>query len=141
MTHLIKSNGAHGSDTIHLLEPMMKIITVVTLSLSLLAISPLTTAGPGHEHDSHGGHDHGPISSERVSIKAKQRVEHLIASGKIAPSWKNLSVATIEQKTYANGPEWIITFKNPRLKDANKQTLFLFFTLDGRYIAANYTGN
>ena len=119
----------------------MKIIAVATLSLSLLAISPISIAGPGHEHDSHGGHHHGPISSERVSTKAEKRVEHLVESGKIPISWKNLSAATIGQKTYAKGPEWVITFKNPVIEDTSKQTLYLFYTLDGHYIAANYTGN
>lgn len=119
----------------------MKIIATITFSLSLLLISPVSIAGPGHEHDSHGGHAQGPISDDKVSAKAKNRVQHLIESGKIAKSWEGLSATQAVQKTYSKGPEWVVTFDNKNISDLSKQTLFLFYTLDGHYIAANFTGN
>ena len=44
------------------------------------------------------------------------------------------------QKTFSNEVEWVVTFKNDKVSDATKQTLYLFFTLDGSYIATNFTG-
>ncbi|VAW88082.1 hypothetical protein MNBD_GAMMA17-1542 [hydrothermal vent metagenome] len=94
---------------------MKNIITVLFLSSLLFGIPAM--AGSGHEHDKDGGHSHvhKTINSEEA--------------------------ATIEQKSYKNGPEWVTTFKNDKISDVTKQTLYLFFSLDGHYIAANYTGN
>ncbi len=36
--------------------------------------------------------------------------------------------------------EWKLTFKNPNASDANKKNLYLFYTLPGNFIAANFTG-
>ena len=44
---------------------------------------------------------------------------------------------TVEGK---NMKEWKLTFKNPAEKDATKQTLYMFYTLTGNFIAANFTG-
>ena len=39
-----------------------------------------------------------------------------------------------------NKKEWKLTFINPQATDANKKTLYLFYTLSGNFIAANFTG-
>lgn len=36
--------------------------------------------------------------------------------------------------------EWKFTFKNLAEKDAAKQTLYVFYSLAGHLIAANFTG-
>jgi Family of unknown function (DUF6488) len=36
--------------------------------------------------------------------------------------------------------EWKFTFKNPAEKDTSKQSLYMFYTLTGNFIAANFTG-
>jgi len=119
---------------------MKNFITALFLS-SLLFGTPVI-AGVGHEHNKDGGHSHAHknITSEEAATRAAMKVEQLIKKGKIDPSWGKLSAASIEQKTYINGPEWVITFKNSNISDLKKQTLYLFFSLDGHYIAANYTG-
>jgi hypothetical protein len=33
-----------------------------------------------------------------------------------------------------------VSFKNPSAKDKAKETLYVFMTLPGNYIAANFTG-
>ena len=107
----------------------------------MLFICPPLVAGPGHEHGPGGGHSHGPISAEAASKKAKKRIKQFISAGKIDASWANVKVASAKQKTYSKGPEWVVTFKNEKITDAKKQTLYFFYTLDGHYIAANFTGN
>ncbi|PCI12376.1 MAG: hypothetical protein COB71_09145 [Thiotrichales bacterium] len=120
---------------------MRNIITALFLS-SLLFATP-AIAGSGHEHDKDGGHSHAQntINSEEAATRAAMKVEQLANKGQIDGSWAGLEAASIEQKRYKNGPEWVITFKNGKVRDAAKQTLYLFFSLDGHYIAANYTGN
>ena len=113
---------------------------VTTLLLSLLFSTPVI-AGPGHDHSHGHSHSHGPVSSDEAAIRALKKVKQFANAGKIDASWSEAKAASVEQKIYAKGPEWVITFKNDKARDAEKQTLYLFFSLDGHYIAANYTGN
>ena len=121
---------------------MKNIIT--TFFLSSLLLSTAAIAGPGHEHkhDKGGDHSHAhkTINGEEAATRAAMKVEQLAKKGKIDNSWAGLEAVTTEQKTYKNGPEWVITFQNGKVSDATKQVLYLFFSLDGHYIAANYTG-
>jgi len=119
---------------------MKNSITTLLFLLSLLFGAPII-AGAGHEHDSDGGHSHGSISSDSALKKASKKVSQLAAAGKIDASWSETNAASIDQKVYSKGPEWVVTFKNDKINDMAKQTLYLFFSLDGHYIAANYTGN
>ena len=109
------------------------------LILTFCFITTPALAGPGHEHDH--GHSHGPISKTAAIDKATKKVKQLVDKGKIDASWAKVSAANAEQKTYSKGPEWVVTFKNDQISDASKTTLYIFYTLDGHYLAANYTGN
>ena len=110
---------------------------LMVLFCGALFWAPSVVAGPGHDHS----HSHGPVSSEEASKKALKKLKQLVSAGKIDSSWGSVSPTSVEQKTYSKGPEWVVTFKNNQVSDASKQTLYLFYTLDGRYLAANYTGN
>ncbi len=106
------------------------------LSLSFLLFAVPVMAGSDHDH----GHSHGPISSNEAINKATKKVQKLANVGKIDSSWSKTIAASAEQKEYSKGPEWVVTFKNDKISNSSKQTLYLFFSLDGSYIAANYTG-
>ena len=73
-------------------------------------------------------------------MKATEKVKSLAESGKIDKSWAGIKAVGATQKTFANESEWVVTFKNEKVSDVTKQTLYLFFTLDGSYIATNFTG-
>ena len=119
----------------------MKILTAIVFMSSLLIGAPVI-AGEGHGHDTKGGHSpRGPVSSEEATKRAAKKVTQLAGAGKIDSTWSGLNAVSVEQKTYAEGPEWVIVFKNNKVSDATKQTLYLYFGLNGYYIAANYTGN
>ncbi len=118
----------------------MKILTT-TLLLSALLFGAPVMAGSGHSHDADGGHSLAPISSDEAVTKASKKVKQLSDTGKIDATWSGVTAASVEQKSYSKGPEWVITYKNNKVSDQTKQTLYLFFSLDGHYIAANYTGN
>ena len=113
---------------------MKKTITSLLFS-SLLAIS-ITPAIAGSGH----GHSHGPISKEKAIVKAEKRLGTLAKQGKVDKSWQGKKAAKAEQKTYNGQKEWLVTFSNPELADKSKQTLYMFFKLDGHYLATNYTG-
>jgi len=118
----------------------MKTLTT-TLLLSLLLIGAPVMAGSGHGHDADGGHSLAPVSKDEAVSRAAKKVKQLADAGKIDTSWSGINAASVEQKTYSKGPEWVITFKNNKISDVAMQSLYLFFSLDGHYIAANYSGN
>lgn len=111
---------------------MKNIITAVLCSI-LFTASP-AFAGAGH------GHSHGPITKEQAVDKAEKRLGRLAKTGKIDKSWSNKKTSSVEKKIYSGKEEWVITFNNPELPDKSKQTLYMFFKLDGHYLATNYTG-
>ena len=116
----------------------MKNITATLLIASLISIAPvITMAGTGHDH----GHSHEAISETEVQIKASQKVHQLVKTGKIDETWSEIKTGIITQKDFGHGPEWVITFKNDKEKDVSKQTLYIFFSQDGHYIAANFDGS
>jgi hypothetical protein len=38
------------------------------------------------------------------------------------------------------GKEWRVTFRDPSAKEKGKETLYMFFTAPGNFVAANFTG-
>ncbi len=114
---------------------MSKFITAICMSLALLTTPAF--AGGGHDH----GHSHGPVKAEVAAQKAKDKIAALVKSEKITASWGTLEPESVAQKSYSKGPEWVVTFKNIKETDITKQTLYMFYSLDGHYIAANYTGD
>jgi hypothetical protein len=87
-------------------------------------------------------HFHGPRPAAQAIVLncALQRRDTLVKAGKLDASWQTLTHEKIEA---VNGPkegEWKVTFHNPGVQDKSKETLYLFFTLPGNFIAANFTG-
>jgi len=114
---------------------MKNLLSTILLLSSLLVGLPVI-AGAGHSHS------HGPVSSDEAINRASKKVNYLAKAGKIDASWSTIKkAASAEKKTFSKGTEWVITFKNDKLSDASKRSLYMFFSLDGHYIAANYTGN
>ncbi|NOY84031.1 MAG: hypothetical protein GXO96_04260 [Nitrospirae bacterium] len=112
------------------------------LSIFLLILFSLSTSlaygGEGH------GHTHeqtGPISSSEAGNKALDVVMKAVIKEKVPESWAQIKPATIEQKTYDQGPEWVVTFNNTEIENKEKQTLYVFLSLTGHFLAVNFTGN
>ena len=114
---------------------MRKIIIAVTLCTLSLMTAP-AFSGSGHEHS----HTQEPISEERAKQEASKQVAALVSKRKVDKSWSGIKPAKAYQKTFKKGPEWVVEFANSAASDKAKQTLYLFYTLDGHYMAANFTG-
>lgn len=113
----------------------------------ILSLSPTALlAGGNHDHGHSHGHDHGhghshaPVDQKQAEKAAIKSVARLVKQGKIDSSWKSVSVAMAEKKKFGGKMEWVVSFKNDKISDSSKQTLYVFLSLTGRYIAANYTG-
>ena len=106
---------------------------------TFLLFSVTAAAGDGHDHD-HGSHSHDPVTQSQAEEAAVKSVEKLVSKRKVADSWKGIKVASSEKKKFGNREEWMVSFKNETASDPSKQTLYIFLSLTGDYIAANFTG-
>ena len=122
----------------------MKTLSTSILVSTLFVFSP-AYAGSGHAHDEDGGHSnhghsHGELSAEKAKVKATQTMQSLVRRGVMDDSWNSIKPVKAEKKRFSKGDEWVVSFKNDNIKDKAKQVLYIFYSLDGHYIAANYTG-
>ncbi len=113
----------------------MKKLAITLLFSFVLFATPVMTVS-GHDH----GHSHEPISKEVVMSEATKKVHQLAEDGKIDSSWSETNAASAKQEEFADDLEWVVTFENDKVSDSSEQTLYLFYSLDGDYLAANYTG-
>ncbi|MBY0368848.1 DUF6488 family protein [Pelomonas aquatica] len=112
----------------------------VSTFAALAALSLSAPAFAGGEGDCHF-HGSTPAKAETVSGCAVKRQQQLIASGKLDKSWQAVKPAAPEQVDGQKGKEWKVTFKDAAATDKSKETLYMFFTPQGNFIAANFTGN
>ena len=112
-------------------------IQSVILTFVLTLFSSVTLAGAGHDH----GTPLEPVTQQRAEQIASRVVSTLISNGVIENSWDNIKVYKSEQKIFDGGPEWVVSYTNQAVSDPEKRTLYIFMTLAGEYLAANYTGN
>ncbi len=110
-----------------------------TLVLSSLLFGAPVIAGSGHDH----GHSHAqaPVNKEIAENNAEKAMASLVLKGKIDKSWESITASSSEKKSFNGRSEWVVIFVNKNITDSDKQKLYVFLTLNGEYIAANYTGN
>jgi Family of unknown function (DUF6488) len=115
---------------------MKKFMSIVTL-IATLAVAPTAFADAGG-----GCHFHGnaPVKEAVLVGCASEYKDGLVSKGKIDSSWKGVKLDKAETVEGKKMKEWKLTFKNPAEKDTTKQTLYMFYTLTGNFIAANFTG-
>ena len=119
-----------------------KLTAFFFLIFSISSVPAIAGGGHDHEHGHkhHDDHAHDPVSADTASHKAMKKVAQLAKRGKIDASWEGIKPSSVEQKTFAKGDEWVVVFENEKVTDQSKQTLYLFYSLEGHYIAANYSG-
>ncbi len=108
----------------------------------LCAASGLALSLPAFAGDAEDCHFHGSKAATHNTVSgcAGKRQQALIASGKIDKSWQAIKPTAFEQIDGQRGKEWKVTFKDPTAADKTKETLYMFFTAQGNFIAANFTG-
>ena len=112
-------------------------IQTVILSLTLFLFPLSTFAGSGRDH----GHSHAPATQSQAETVASEIVMQLAEKSKIDASWKSVKIEKSLKKKFGDNLEWVVSFKNEKITDPDKKTLYIFLTLGGEYIAANYTGD
>lgn len=114
----------------------MRIATATLLGLSLIVSAP-TFAGEGHDH---GGHPHEPVRQDKAIESATDAVSKLVEKAKLDASWKAVKATGAEKKQFDKTVEWVVTFNNPAAPDKAKQNLYVFISLTGSYVTANFSG-
>lgn len=120
---------------------MKNLTKTVLASLLFSAFSSIALAGGDHKHGHGHSHEVITISKTEVINRASTKVIQLVKSQKVASSWKDAIAMDAIQKNFGHDDEWVVTFKNTEVADQSKQILYIFFSLDGHYIASNFTGN
>lgn len=115
----------------------MKTLATFSALLVSLFTAPAAQADKGASCHFHGSK---PAAEAVVSDCAAQRKAALVKAGKLDASWQAVPLDKAELVDGKKGKEWKLSFKNPAAADATKQTLYLFFSQPGNFIAANHTG-
>ncbi|HVF65282.1 MAG TPA: DUF6488 family protein [Casimicrobiaceae bacterium] len=103
----------------------------------IFGASTPVASGPGGSCHFHGS----KTATDAVVIDcATQRKDELITKGKLDRMWQSVKVEKAELVDSKKGKEWRVTFKDAAAKDKGKETLYMFFTAPGNFIAANFTG-
>ena len=112
------------------------------LAMALASFAALAGAGSAVASEGGSCHFHGntPASEKVVVDCASQRKASLVSSGKLDKSWETVKHEKVEQIDGKKGKEWKVSFKNAAAKEADKNTLYVFLSLPGNYIASNFTG-
>lgn len=123
-------------------------ISIVHVS-AICALS-LSTLGPFEKRIAHAGdaatcHFHGkkPAAESMVKSCALKRVTMLINAKKIPKEWSSTTKeqVSLEVVDGKKGKEWKATLTNPQIMvNGEPKPLYMFFTHQGNFIAANFTG-
>lgn len=110
------------------------LFSLLSCSIIVPAVSYADPGGSCHFHGSK------PATESTILKCASQRKDSLVKNGKLEKNWGPTKPASIAEVDGKKGKEWKVTFVNLDVPDEKKANLFMFFTLTGNFIAANYTG-
>ncbi len=115
----------------------MKNFAVILAMSAAVYAAPSVWASEGGSCHFHG---HAPAKESVITGCANGQKNALVASGKLDTSWRAVAVDKAETVEGKKMKEWKLTYKNAAEKDPGKQNLYIFYTLTGNFIAANFTG-
>lgn len=87
-----------------------------------------------------GTHKHSrEITRQEAVDKADRLVDKLIKKGRLEASWGEKLRIEAMKKDFGNGDEWVVSFANAKIR-GDKNTLYVFISLSGKILAANFKG-
>jgi len=105
----------------------------------ILSLSTFS-AMAGSDHDHGHSHSYTPVNQDKAQANATEIVAALVKRSKLDKSWSSVNAASVKKITVQGNPEWVVVFVDKNITDVKKQKLYVFLTLGGDYIAANFTG-
>ncbi|MEN9529582.1 MAG: hypothetical protein RI932_1455 [Pseudomonadota bacterium] len=88
-------------------------------------------------------HFHGrkEANEETIIRCAAYHRNRLAKKGTIDSIWTSLNHESLDKVTSPKGrPEWRVVYTHSAATDESKKKLFMFFSLNGNFVAANHTG-
>ncbi len=111
---------------------------VIVLVSGAMATPTLVAGGDSKCHF----HGNKPATEDTVLTCAEMHKSRLIKKGTIESTWAEVKHDTIQQVDVKSGKkEWKVAFKDAGAKDKAKETLYMFFSISGNFLASNFTGN
>ena len=108
------------------------------LAACFFALTAVTAQASGNHAD---GHTHErSINAKQAEVNAQSIVDQLVEKKAIDASWKGSKPVESLSQTSSGAKFWQVTFKNSAVSDQAKQTLYVFLTTTGKYLAANHSG-
>jgi len=80
------------------------------------------------------------VDMPTVQINAKKIISDLVYKDKLANEWLEADIFSTEKKVYTGNTEWVVVFFNNKADHKTKQKIYVFLSLEGEYIAVNFTG-
>lgn len=116
--------------------------TIAAVSITVASVLVSVGTGPAWAGGGGVGHSHStkPATKEEILDTSKKVRDKLVSDGKVEITWKAIEPDGAEQKEFKNKKEWVVTFKDPKATDKSKESLYMFFSLTGNYLATNFTG-
>jgi hypothetical protein len=115
----------------------MKNLFTTAVLAATLNFTPTAFAGEDGSCHFHGSK---PAAESTVIGCANQRRDALVKSGKLSAAWTAIKHEQLALVNGQKGKEWKISFKNTAEQDKTKESLYMFFTPSGNFIAANHSG-
>lgn len=115
----------------------MKTLVTILVFASLFFYVPVM-AGSGHDHGP--SPIQKPVNKATAEKNANKVIASLIERNVIDKSWTTVKASSVKKEEYNGRAEWVAIFINDKITKTDKQKLYIFFTIGGKYIAANYTG-
>lgn len=114
----------------------------VLITLCLLSFSLNLFAHGSHGHNHHDAPEPmgKAVSEKRLPILAQVYIGNYVQRGALDKSWLKAKHLKSKKQEFKGKKEWIVSFLNEKSSDAKKKKLFVFMRLDGKLIAANFTG-
>ena len=104
------------------------------IPLAIAAIGLLSAPAIAHPE-----HDGPPMQRKSMGQYAKDAVIKLITQAKLDASWSKVEPLKSETRVRGGRQQWVVTFRNDPIKNANKRMLYVVLTQGGDYISSSLT--
>jgi hypothetical protein len=81
------------------------------------------------------------IEGKTAQKMASMEIKRLVKERKIGLSWLSATYLKSVEKKFGSEKEWVVIFKNGKIKNNKKKKLYVFLSSFGDFLAANYTGD
>lgn len=106
-------------------------IKKIVIALFMMLSTSVAFAGAGHIH--------GPVDRDTAELRAERVVTTLIKRGVLSASWQERQLLDLVRKQRDGSKVWLATYNSENAPQDQKM-LYVFLSLSGNYLDANFSG-